>query len=399
MTVAELKDIVVISAVRTPIGKFGGTLRDVPVHDLGAHAMKHALARVGLKGADVGQVVFGQCRQAGNGPNPARTAAVRAGIPFEVPVNTINMACVAGMRSLALAAQAIQTGESEIVVAGGMDSMSTIPYLLKGARWDGFRMGPRTLEDGWSDSIDPLTGLGMGQAAENLAEKYGISREEMDCFALSSHRKASEARRNGFFKDEIAPFTVPASDDRAEICLETDEVIREDTSMEKLAKLPPVFTEGGQITAGNSSAMADGAAALIVASRRKAQALGAKPLFSIVAHSTIGCDPFYPGEGPAFAVRKILGDTRLSLADIDLCEINEAFAAQVLANLRRVEIEPEKLNVHGGSIALGHPVGMTGARIVITLYNALKARDEELGLAAVPAGGGVAAAIIIRRES
>jgi acetyl-CoA C-acetyltransferase len=395
----ETKDIVVISAIRTPIGKFGETLRDVPVHDLGAHAMRQALSRVGFKGAEIDQVVFGQCRQAGNGPNPARTAAVRAGIPCEVPVNTINMACVAGMRSLALAAQAILTGESEIVMTGGMDSMSTIPYLLKGARWEGFRTGPRTLEDGWSDSIDPLTGLGMGQAAENLVERHGISREEMDHFALSSHRKAAEARRNGLFRDEIAPFTVPASGERSEFLLDTDETIREDTSMEKLAKLPPVFKEGGRITAGNSSAMADGAAALIAASRRRAQALGTRPLFSIVAHSIIGCDPLYAGEGPAYAIPKVLASARMSLADMDLVEINEAFSAQILANLRIVKIDPEKLNVHGGSIALGHPVGMSGARILVTLYNALKARDKEFGLAAVPAGGGVASAMIIRRES
>lgn len=399
MNSTDSSDIVIISAVRTPIGKFGGTLRDVSVHDLGAHAMKHALARIGLKGADIGQVIFNHCRQAGNGPNPARTAAVRAGIPFSVPVNTINMACVGGMRSVALAAQAIQTGESEIVVAGGMESMSAIPYLLKGARWEGLRMGPRVLEDGWSDSIDPLTGLGMGQAAERLVEKYGLSREEMDRYALASHRKAAEARRNGCFEGEVIPFTVPATDERAEIVLDRDEVIREDTSMEKLAQLPPVFKEGGRITAGNASAMADGAAALLVASRGKAQSLGIRPLFSIVSHISIGCDPTYTGEGPAVAVARLLAHLSMSLSGIDLFEINEAFAAQILANLRVLKIDEEKLNVHGGSIAIGHPVGASGARILVTLYNALKIRDKEIGLAAVPAGGGVAGAMIIRRES
>jgi len=399
MNSTDSSDIVIICAVRTPIGKFGGTLRDVSVHDLGAHAMKHALARVGLKGADIGQVIFNHCRQAGNGPNPARTAAVRAGIPFSAPVNTINMACVGGMRSVALAAQAIQTGESEIVVAGGMESMSTIPYLLKGARWEGLRMGPRVLEDGWSDSIDPLTCMGMGQAAERLVEKYGLSREEMDRYALASHRKAAEARRNGCFEGEVIPFTVPATDERAEIVLDRDEVIREDTSLEKLAKLPPVFKEGGRITAGNASAMADGAAALVVASRKKARTLGIRPLFSIVAHVSIGCDPAYTGEGPAFAIPKALEAARMTLSDIDLYEINEAFAAQILANLRVLKIDEEKLNVHGGSIAIGHPVGASGARILVTLYNALKIRDKEIGLAAVPAGGGVAGAMIIRRES
>jgi len=395
----EVKDIVIVSAVRTPIGKFGGTLRDVPVHDLGAHAMKHALARVGLRGQDVGQVVFNHCRQAGNGPNPARTAAIRAGIPLEVPVNTINMACAGGMRSVALAAQAIQTGESDVVLAGGMDSMSTIPYLLKGARWEGFRMGPRVLEDGWSDSIDPLTGLSMGQAAENLVDKYGISREEMDHYALTSHRKAAAARGNGWFDEEIVAFTYAPNDEQPEIHLATDEVIREDTSMEKLAKLPPVFRPNGQITAGNSSAMADGAAALVVASREKARALGAKPLFSIITHLSVGCDPVYTGEGPACAVKRILAPAGFSLSDIDLVEINEAFAAQIIANLRVLNIDPEILNVHGGAIALGHPVGTSGARILITLYNALRVRDREIGLAAVPAGGGIASAMIIKREN
>jgi acetyl-CoA C-acetyltransferase len=398
MNAIELKDIVVISGVRTPIGRFGGTLKDTPVYDLGAHVIRCALERVGLKGGQVDQVIFGHCRQAGNGPNPGRTASVRGGIPVDVPVNTINMACPSGMRSVALAAQAIQLGESEIIVAGGMDSMSTIPYLLKGARWEGFRMGPKTLEDGWSDSIDPLIGEGMGGTAENLVEKYKIPREEMDAFALASHRKAAEARAGGWFDEEIVPFTVPAKRKQPEVLLEQDETIREDTSLEKLAKLPAAFRKGGSVTAGNACAMSDGAVAVVVTSREKARALGAQPLFSVVSHSIAAVDPAYMGEGPAYAIPKALEAAGMSLDDMELIEINEAFAAQILTDKRLLNYDEEKLNVHGGAIALGHPTGISGARILVTLYNALRIRDGETGIASICGGGGVASAMIIKRE-
>lgn len=398
MNAIDLNDVVIISGVRTPVGAFGGTLRDVPAYDLGAHVIRRALERVGLKGEQVDQVVFGHCRQAGNGPNPARTAAVRGGIPVTVPVNTLNMACPSGMRAVQLAAQSIQLGECRIVVAGGMDSMSTIPYLLKGARWEGFRMGPKTLEDGWSDSIDPLIGQGMGETAENLVEKYKIPREEMDTFALRSHRKAAEARENGWFDEEIVPFTVPAKGKQPEVLFDKDETIREDTSIEKLAKLPPVFRKGGSVTAGNSCAMSDGATAVVVTSRSKAKELGAKPLFSIVSYAAAAVDPAFMGEGPGIAIPLALGKANMKLSDMHLIEINEAFASQALTNMRMLNLDEERLNVHGGAIALGHPTGISGARIMVTLYNALRVRDGGIGIAAICGGGGVTAATIIRRE-
>lgn len=398
MNAINLDDIVVISGVRTPIGRFGGTLKDVPVYDLGAHVIRHALERVGLKGEQVDHVVFGHCRQAGNGPNPARTASVRAGIPVSVPANTINMACPSGMRSVVLAAQSVQLGECQIVVAGGMDSMSTIPYLLKGTRWEGFRIGPKTLEDGWSDSIDPLIGQGMGQTAENIADKYKIPREEMDAFALRSHQKAAEARTKGWFDEEIVPFTVPAKRKKPEVLFDKDETIRADTSVEKLAKLPPAFREGGSVTAGNSCAMSDGATAVVVTSRAKARELGAQPLFSLVSHAATAVDPAYMGEGPGVSIPLALGRANMRLGDIELIEINEAFASQVLANKRMLNCDEERLNVHGGAIALGHPTGISGARIMVTLYNALRIHDKEIGIAAICGGGGTTSAVIIRRE-
>ncbi len=398
MNAINLDDIVIISGVRTPIGRFGGILKYIPAYDLGAHVIKYALERAGLKGEQVDQVVFGHCRQAGNGPNPARTAAVRGGIPVSVPVNTINMACSSGMRAIHLAAQAIQLGESRIVVAGGMDSMSTIPYLLKGVRWDGFKMGPKTLEDGWSDSIDPLIGQGMGGTAENLVDKYKIPREEMDAFALRSHQKAAAARKNGWFDEEIAPYTVPARGKKPEVVFDKDETIREDTSMEKLAKLPPAFRKDGSVTAGNSCAMSDGAAAVVVTSRAKAKELGAEPLFSLVSCVTAAVDPAYMGEGPGVTIPLALGKVNMRLSDMDLVEINEAFASQILANKRMLDYDEEKLNVHGGAIALGHPTGISGARIMVTLYNALRIHDGGIGIAAICGGGGVTSATIIRRE-
>ena len=258
----ELKDVVAISAVRTPMGRFGGTLKDVPAYDLGAVAIRAALERAGIAGDAVDDVMFGHCRQAGNGPNPARTAAVRGGIPVNIPVQTINMACPSGMRCMAMASQAIRLGDSRTVMVGGMDSMSTIPYLLKDCRWSGFKMGDRTLLDGWSDSIDPLCGFGMGSTAENLVEKYGISREDQDTFAFESHQKAARAQANGWFDSEIVPVEVPAVGRQPAVAFEKDETIRADTSVEKLAKLPAAFRKGGTVTAGNACGMSDGATAL-----------------------------------------------------------------------------------------------------------------------------------------
>jgi len=296
----ELADIVAISACRTPMGRFGGSLKTVAAYDLGAVAVAEALKRANLSGDQIDDVILGSCRQAGNGPNPARTASVRGGIPFTVPVQTINMACPSGMRAVALATQAIRLGDSEVVMVGGFDSMSTIPYLLKDARWEGFKMGDRTLLDGWADSIDPVCNMGMGQTAEALQEKYNISREEQDQFALESHQKAAKAQDSGWFDEEIVPVTVKTR--KEESLFEKDETIRPDTTLEKLGKLRPVFKKDGTVTAGNACSMSDGACALVITSREKAKSLGAKPLFSVISYSSVAVDPKTMGEGPGVSI-------------------------------------------------------------------------------------------------
>lgn len=392
----ELSDIVAISACRTPMGRFGGTLKSVATYDLGAVAVKEALKRANLSGEQIDDVILGSCRQAGNGPNPARTASVRGGIPFTVPVQTINMACPSGMRAVALASQAIRLGDSEIVMVGGFDSMSTIPYLLKDARWEGFKMGDRTLLDGWVDSIDPVCNMGMGQTAEALQEKYNIPREEQDQFALESHQKAAKAQDNGWFDEEIVPVLVKTR--KEEFLFEKDETIRPDTSLERLGKLRPVFKKEGTVTAGNACSMSDGACALVITSREKAKSLQAKPLFSVISYSSVAVDPKTMGEGPGISVPQALERAKMTLGDIDLIEVNEAFAVQVLANEKVLKWDRSKVNVHGGAIALGHPTGISGARILVTLYYALKRQDKELGLAGICGGGGVSMAMVIRRE-
>jgi acetyl-CoA C-acetyltransferase len=393
----ELHDIVVISGVRTPTGKFGGTLKDVAAYDLGATAISGALEKANLKGEDIDDVILGSCRQAGNGPNPARTASVRGGIPDSVPAITLNMACPSGMRAFSLASQAIRLGDAEIVLVGGFDSMSTIPYLLKDARWQGFKMGDKVIQDGWSDSIDPLCNLGMGQTAENLAEKYKISREEQDEFSVSSHQKAAKAQDEGWFDEEIVPVNVPQK--RGEpIIFSKDETIRRDTSIETLAKLPAVFKKNGTITAGNACQMSDGAVAMVVTSRRKAKELGIKPLFSLLSYVQSAVEPGFMGDGPGKVIPLALAKANLTLDDVDFIEVNEAFAVQILANERTIKWNREKLNVHGGAIALGHPTGISGARILVTLSNILRIHDGEIGLAGICGGGGVTMAAVIKRE-
>ncbi len=395
----ELSDVVVVSAVRTPMGRFGGSVKDIPAYDLGAVVVAAALERAGLPGERIDEAIIGNCRQAGNGPNPARTAAVRGGLPKEMPVQTINMACPSAMKALALASQAIRLGEGRTILVGGMDSMSTIPYLLKGARWDGFKMGDKTLEDGWSDSIDPLTGQGMGDTAENLAEKYGIPRDEQDEFAAASHHKAAAARAEGRFDAEIVPVEVPARGKKPGFSFSADETIREEISLEKMAKLRPVFRKGGTVTAGNACQMSDGATALVATSREAAEADGLEPLFSILSYAAAAVEPATMGEGPAVVIPIALERAGIGLHDADLIEVNEAFAAQVLANERVLKWDRSKLNVNGGAIALGHPTGISGARILVTLYYALRYRDGELGVAGICGGGGVTMAMVIKRES
>jgi acetyl-CoA C-acetyltransferase len=394
----ELNDVVCISACRTPMGRFGGTLKNMAAFDIGAVAVAEAVNRTGLKPGEIDEVILGSCRQAGNGPNPSRTAAVRGGIPESVPTQTINMACPSGMKAIQLASQSIRLGDSEIVLVGGFDSMSTIPYLLKNARWNGFKMGDKSLQDGWSDSIDPLIDQGMGQTAENLVDKYHIPREEQDKFALSSHQKAARAQTEGWFDGEIVPVEVPSK--KETVVFSKDETIRADSTLEKLGSLKAAFRrEGGTVTAGNACGMSDGACALVFTSRDKAASLGIKPLFSLRAYSSVAVTPSTMGEGPGVAIPAVLERARMSINDPDLIEVNEAFAVQILANEQVLKWNRDKVNVHGGAIALGHPTGISGARIVVTLYHALKTHDGTAGLAAICGGGGVSMAAIINRES
>ncbi|MEI6694457.1 MAG: thiolase family protein [Bacteroidota bacterium] len=396
----DISDIVIVSACRTAMGKFGGTLRNIPSYELGATVIKEALKRVSIIGSQVDDVILGSCRQAGNGPNPARTAAVKGGIAMETPVITLNMACPSGMRSLAMASQAIRLGEAEIMVVGGFDSMSSIPYLLKNARWDGFKMGNKILEDGWSDSIDPLIGQGMGETAENLFDKYKISREEQDHYAMNSHLKAAQAQKEGWFNNEIVPIEIPGARNSAPAIFDKDETIRTNLIIEDLAKIKPAFRkEGGSVTAGNSCGLSDGATALVVMSRKKADELNLTPLFSIVSYAQVAVNPSTMGEGPSVAIPAALKKANMTLEDMDIVEINEAFAVQVLANQKALNIPTEKLNVNGGAIALGHPTGISGARILVTGYYALKRLNKTYCVASICGGGGVSTAMVIKRES
>jgi len=301
------------------------------------------------------------------------------------------------MKAIQLASQSIRLGDSEIVLIGGFDSMSTIPYLIKGVRWDGFKMGDKTILDGWADSIDPLIGQGMGGTAENLVDKYKISREAQDEFALSSHMKAAKAQDEGWFDEEIVPVEVVTR--KQTIQFNKDETIRRDTTMEKLAKLRPAFRKDGTVTAGNACGMSDGSCALVFTSREKAKASGIQPLFSVHAYSAVAVPPSTMGEGPGVAIPELLKSTGMTIDDPDLIEVNEAFAIQVLSNEKALGWNRDKLNVHGGAIALGHPTGISGARIIVTLYYALKTYDHTTGLAAICGGGGVSMAMLIKRES
>ncbi len=402
----ELNDIVVVAACRTAMGRFGGTLKDIPAYDLGAVVIREALSRAGLRGDQVDEVILGNCRQAGNGPNPARTAAVRGGVSVSVPAVTLNMACPSGMRSVAMAAQAIRLGEADVVIAGGFDSMSSIPYLLKGARWDGFKMGNKILEDGWSDSIDPLIGQGMGDTAENLYDKHAISRRDQDEYAVTSHLKASAAQRNGWFNDEIVPVPLPSGNypvgsdsPPSPVLFICDETIRHELSIDKMAALKPAFRKNGTVTAGNACGLSDGAVALVVTHRKKATELGLKPLFSVVSYAQLAVDPSVMGEGPAFSIPAALKNAGMTMEEMDIMEVNEAFAIQVLSNEKILQWDRSKLNVHGGSIALGHPTGISGARILVTGYHALKRLGKTHAIASICGGGGVTSAMIIRRES
>ncbi len=395
----ELSDIVFASAVRTPMGRFGGTLKDMKVYDIAAFPIREALKRANVSGDELDDAVIGSCRQAGNFVNPARTAALKGGAGQQVPAVTINKACPAGMKAVSLATQLIQVGQGKVVLCGGMESMSTIPHLVRGHRWQGFRMGPVTLEDGWSDSHDPIADMAMGVTAENLVDKYGLSRDEMDRFAAESHQKAARAQREGWFDREVVPVTVPGGRKEPDVVFDKDESIRYDADPGKMAKLPPAFKKDGCVTAGNACGLTDGAAFLVAMTREEAANRGVKPLFSVVDYTQTAVDGKVMGEGPGVAIPRVLERAGMVLDDMDLIEVNEAFAAQILANERMLNWDRERLNVHGGAIALGHPTGCSGARILVTLYHALEGKDKELGVASICGGGGSTMAMIIRRES
>jgi len=373
------------------MGRFGGGFKDIYSYDLAAPLIKGLLSEANLPGEKIDDVLIGNCRQAGNGPNPGRTASVRGGVPMDVPVTTINMACPSGMKALEMGAMRLLLGGARFVLVGGMESMSTMPYLIKDVRWKGFRMGNKELLDGWADSTDPLIGQGMGMTAENLYDKYGISREEQDEFAAGSQEKASKAWEAGRFANEVMAIE---TDDGT---VEQDQTIRYPVKMEKMARLRPVFRKEGVVTAGNACAMADGAAFMLLTTSEIARAEGYPVLGEMSGFSQCAVDPAYMGEGPGVAIPRLLEENDMAIGDADLLEVNEAFAIQVLANEKTVEWDREKLNVHGGAIALGHPTGCTGVRIVVTLLHALATHDKEVGVASLCGGGGVAMASLVRR--
>jgi acetyl-CoA C-acetyltransferase len=390
-------DIVIASAVRTPLGRFGKGLKDVSAAELGRVVAEEALKRAGLAPDAVDEVIIGHARQAGNGPNLARQIGFRAGVPVDRPAFTINKACASGMKATTLGCQSIATGENEIVLAGGVEQMSQIPYLLMEARW-GYRLGGGELVDAMHRDgyFCPLADMMMGRTAEVLVEEYGISREEQDRFALDSHRKAVRAQDEGWFDAEIVAVETPGRKGKT-VVVERDERPRSDTGLDKLARLSPVFKEGGPVTAGNASGITDGAAAVIVMRADRAQALGIAPLARIEAFASAGVHPRRMGMGPVPATRKVLAEMGLSLEDLDLIELNEAFAAQALAVERELDWDVERRNVHGGAVALGHPTGCTGTRIVVTLLHALQQRDAEIGLATLCVSGGLGMSLVVRR--
>jgi acetyl-CoA C-acetyltransferase len=393
----ESGEVVILSAVRTPIGAFGGGLRDVSAAQLGTLAARAALERAGLTAADVDETVFGCARQAGNGPNPARQVAWHAGVPADRPAYTVNKACASGMKAVTLGAQSILTGENGVVLSGGVEQMSQIPYLLMNARW-GYRLGEDVVEDAmYRDGYTcPLAEMVMGETAELLAGRYGIGREEQDAFALESHRRAVAAWESGAFADEVVPVEVPGRKGAVTV-VARDERPRPGTSLEKLARLRPIFDAQGTVTAGNASGIADGAAALLLASAGRARALGARPLARIVGFASGAVHPREMGLGPVPATRRLLERTGLALSDFDLIELNEAFAVQVLAVERELAWDVTRRNVHGGAVALGHPTGCSGARILVTLLHALRTHERELGLATLCVSGGLGMAVAVER--
>jgi acetyl-CoA C-acetyltransferase len=392
-----MKDVIIVSAARTPIGSFNGALSDIPATGLGSIAVGEAIKRAGIKPTDIDEVVLGNVLSAGLGQAPARQAALRAGLPPSVNCLTVNKVCGSGLKAVMLAAQAVALGDAEIVVAGGMESMSRAPYLLEKARF-GYRMGNGEIIDSMiRDGLwDVYNNLHMGSCAELVAERYKVSREEQDRYARQSYQKTIAAQKDGCFTEEIIPMTIPMGRDKFESVTMDEEATRHDLS--KLETLHPVFKEGGRITAGSSSKISDGAAAVIVMSGYKAKELGVKPMAKIIAYASQGVEPEMFSIAPVGAIKKVLEKAGLRLNDIDLFEINEAFAASMLAVIKELNLNEANVNVHGGAIALGHPIGASGARILTTLLYAMKRKDAKRGIAAICIGGGEAVAMLVERD-
>lgn len=392
-----MREVVIVSAVRTPIGSFGGSLKDVSAVQLGAIAAKEAMARANVKPEMIEEVIFGNVLQAGLGQNVARQVSIEAGIPVEVPSMTINKVCGSGLKTVSLAAQAVMLGEADVVLAGGTENMSMSPYVIPKARW-GHRMGDGTIVDYMvHDGLwDIFNNYHMGITAENIAEKWSIAREEQDKFALQSQLRAEKAIKSGKFKDEIVAIEIPQRKG-APIVVDTDEHPRFGSTIEGLSKLKPAFKKDGTVTAGNASGINDAAAAVVLMSKEKADELGIVPLVTIVSFASAGVDPKIMGYGPVPASRKALAKANMTIKDIDLVEANEAFAAQSLAVVKDLELDPERTNVNGGAIALGHPIGCSGTRILVTLIHEMIKRDSKTGLATLCIGGGQGTSIIAKR--
>jgi acetyl-CoA C-acetyltransferase len=393
-----MEHAVILEGARTPIGRFLGSFAELPAVDLGVVAAREAMRRSRVEPDQIDQTILGHARQAGNGPNTGRQVSVRAGVPVEISAYNVNIACGSGMKAVQLGAQQIALGDSEVVLAGGMENMTRVPFLLDRMR-TGYRMGDAQVYDAmYRDGLlDPLCGLIMGETAENLVDRYGLSRAEQDEFALESQQKAAAGARAR--AAELFAVDAPAGQGtgKGTVTVSDDEHPRPDTTLERLADLKPVFREGGSVTAGNSSGITDGAAAMVLMSASRAEAEGRQPLARIIGMSWAGVPPEIMGIGPVPATKKVLESTGLSLADIDLIEINEAFAAQVLACERELKFDRDRLNVHGGGISLGHPIGMSGARIILSLAYAMRSRGAALGLATLCISGGQGLAVVLER--
>lgn len=391
-----MKDVVIAGALRTAIGDFGGALKAVSPSELAQHVMKEVMNRANVQPEWINKIIFGNCF-APLEQNIARNAAYKIGIPQEAPAFTINSTCGSSLQAIISATQAIQCGEAEVILAGGVESMSTAPYLMESARW-GQRLRHAELYDlVWRGMQEYPIGVGMGLTAENLAQKYQIPREEQDAFALLSHQRAAKAIDEQKFVPEITPITIPVRKGNP-IIFSSDEHVRRDTSLEQLAKLPPAFKKDGTVTAGNACGMSDACAAVVVAAEERAEQIGLRPLARILGYATVGVDPDYMGIGPVPATKEVLRKVGLSLKDIQLIEINEAFAAQYLACERELGLNREIANVNGSGISLGHPVGATGCRLIVTLIHEMTRRNLNLGLATLCAGGGQGFAMVIERE-